>query len=102
MRSADQIEDDICAPATGRRNLGRQVLHTDDQLLRDGMDRRVRVRRVPVGTDHAGAKASSNLGGGATDAAPGAEIGEEQLRPIKPRQQRSVMIVGERKRAFFR
>jgi hypothetical protein len=24
------------------------------------------------------------------------EIGEEQLRPIKPRQQRSVMIVGER------
>ena len=61
--AADQIEDNVRAFATGRRtHLRGQVLRTDDLLLRDGIDRRIRERRVPVRTNHAGAKALGNLG----------------------------------------
>jgi hypothetical protein len=43
----DQVEDDIRALATGRcMNLCRQLLGTDDQLLRDGVDWRVGMPRA--------------------------------------------------------
>jgi hypothetical protein len=72
--AADQIQHDIGALAASRRaNLARQVLRAGDQLLRNGVNRRVRVRRAPVGADNAGADASSDLGGGAADAASGAD-----------------------------
>jgi hypothetical protein len=72
--AADKIEDDLRALSTDRRaNLCRQVLAADDQLLRDGLNRRVRARHAIVGADHAGAKASSDLSGGAADAASSAD-----------------------------
>jgi hypothetical protein len=55
--AADQIKDHIRAFVIGCRvNLGRQILRTDDQLLGDSMDRRVRVRRASVSADDARAK----------------------------------------------
>jgi hypothetical protein len=72
--AANQIEDDVRAFSSGRRpNFRRQVLGADDRLLCYGANRRVRSRRAPVGTDHPGAKASRDLGGGAADAASGAD-----------------------------
>ena len=72
--AADQIEDDVRAFAPGRcANLYWQVLRADDQRLCYGSNWRVRKRRAPVGADHAGAEASSDLGGGAADAASGAD-----------------------------
>jgi hypothetical protein len=50
-----------------------QVLGADDQRLCYGANRRVRKRRALVSTDYAGAKASSDLGGGFADAASGAD-----------------------------
>lgn len=56
-----------------RTDFGRQILRADDQLFGDTMDRRVPMRHVPVGTDHARAEAPGNLRRGAADAAPGAD-----------------------------
>jgi hypothetical protein len=42
-------------------NLGRQVLDTDDELVGDGMDRRVRVRYASVHADDAHVNVPSDL-----------------------------------------
>jgi hypothetical protein len=61
---------DIGTLAVGRRtDFGGQILSADDQFIGDTKDRRVRMRRMPVGTDHAGADTPSNLRRGATDTA---------------------------------
>ena len=72
--AADQVEDDIRALPAGRRaDFGRQTLRAENQLFSDAIDRRVRMRRVPVGTNHAGFEAPGNLRGSAADAASGAD-----------------------------
>src|ERR1700727_3440489 len=79
--AADQIEDDVRAFSPGRRaNFPRQVLGGNDQLLGYGVDRRVRMRRMPVSADDSGAKASSDLGGGGANAASGADQQQGLLR----------------------
>src|SRR6202035_166183 len=71
--AADEIEDDIGSLAAGRRaDFGRQILCAEDQLHGNAEDRRVRMRRAPVGADHAGAKPSGDLRGGTADASAGA------------------------------
>jgi hypothetical protein len=74
MTPPTRSEDGIRAPTAGRHTrLGRQFLGADDHLLRDGEDRRFRRRAALVDPDHAGAKPSSDLGGGTPHAAAGAE-----------------------------
>ena len=54
-RAPDQVENHIRAlSGGGRPNLRGQVLRADDQLLCDGLNRRVLARHTMVGADHPG------------------------------------------------